>query len=406
MDIALKTNSEESVLIFQDIECFDDKSSYHAELIVKSRGFSASRTIYFEPFQLNEFIKHLKKMNANVKGYAKLEPMFEKSFYIELVCNRIGQINVRGEIIEQSPQEQCLKFDFTTDQTCLNPLINDFSKCQQGNIPMVDIPKDTSIQKLIGKIEERFGPDIFRIQPGSDPNVIGFKSVENEQLYISVVSDELADCHYSVQVTLEGDSFKKFIAEVDGTRLYMPFDIVKDKKVGLEGLIELFEKYRITKAPSWNEIYELEVNGEYPSIIEALEDILKENPNDKEAVIRLGFHYWYITAEYKCLKLNIPFDQYTARFRELLETYKDVLCNDADFCFSYGLGLYLFFFNFATKDKAQSLKVYESLGKKLLKRAAKLDPFYKRFNKSKATQEDIAQHFSGRGCFLKYYTVI
>ncbi|MHC4950303.1 MAG: hypothetical protein ACYTEU_04860, partial [Planctomycetota bacterium] len=107
------------------------------------------------------------------------------------------------------------------------------------------------------------------------------------------------------------------------------------------------------------------------------------------------------------LKLNIPFEQYTTRFRELLETYKDTFGNDADFCFSYGLGLELFFYYFVPDAKdAKSVKAYETLGKKLLKKAASLDPFYKKFNKSKATQEDIAQHFSGKGCFLKYYNVI
>ncbi len=158
---------------------------------------------------------------------------------------------------------------------------------------------------------------------------------------------------------------------------------------------------------SWDEIYNLEVDYKYPAIIEALEERLKENPNDKEAVIRLGFHYWYITAEYRCLGINIPWEQYTARFRELLETYKETLGNDADFCFSYGLGLDLFYYHFVPDaTDVKSVKAYESLGKKLLKKAASLDPFYKKFNKSKATQEEVAQHFSGRGCFLKYYNVI
>lgn len=159
--------------------------------------------------------------------------------------------------------------------------------------------------------------------------------------------------------------------------------------------------------PSWDEIYVLEVNYKYPTIIEALEERLKENPDDKEAVIRLGFHYWYITAEYRCLDLNIPWEQYTARFRELLETYKDTLGNDADFCFSYGLGLDLFHYHLVPDaNDVNSLKAYESLGKKLLKKAESLNPFYKKFNKSKVTQKEIAQHFSARGCFLKYYNVI
>ncbi len=158
---------------------------------------------------------------------------------------------------------------------------------------------------------------------------------------------------------------------------------------------------------SWDEIYDLELDYKYPAIIEALEGRLKDNPEDKEAIIRLGFHYWYIIIECDCLKVNIPYEQYTARFRELLEKHKEPLGNDADFCFSYGLGLSMFYYHFVPDAKnVKSLKAYESLGKKLLKKAASIDPFYKKHRKLKATQEEIAQHFSGRGCFLKYYNVI
>ena len=160
-------------------------------------------------------------------------------------------------------------------------------------------------------------------------------------------------------------------------------------------------------ALSWDEIIELEVGYKYPAVIEAIEKRLKENPNDKEAVIRLGFHYWYITAEYDSLGLNIPWEQYTTRFRELLETYKDTFANDADFCYYYGLGLDLFHYHFVSDaNDVKSVKAYEFLGKKLLQKAASLDPFYKKHNKGKTTQEEISQYFSGRGCFLKYYNVI
>ncbi|MHC4068357.1 MAG: hypothetical protein ACYS18_04575 [Planctomycetota bacterium] len=160
-------------------------------------------------------------------------------------------------------------------------------------------------------------------------------------------------------------------------------------------------------AMSWDEICVLEVNLKYPDVIDAIEELLKDNPNDKEAVIRLGFHYWFAVIENDALGLNVPWEEYTTRFRELLNTYKDIFANDADFCFSYGLGLNLCYFYFVPdSSNTKSFKAYESLGKKLLKKAASLDPFYKKFNKAKATQEEIAEHFSGRGCFLRYYNVV
>ena len=160
-------------------------------------------------------------------------------------------------------------------------------------------------------------------------------------------------------------------------------------------------------ALSWDDICDLEVNYQYPDIIEALEERLKANPNDKEAVIRLGFHYWYVIAEHGCLGITIPWEIYAARFRELLQGYRKTLGNDADFCFSYGLGLDLFHYYLVSDAKdVKILKAYESLGKKLLKKAARLDPFYKKFNRAKITQEEIAEHFSGKACFLRYYNVI
>jgi hypothetical protein len=156
-------------------------------------------------------------------------------------------------------------------------------------------------------------------------------------------------------------------------------------------------------APSWDEIYELEVNLVYPAAIEALEERLKGNPDEKEAVIRLGFHYWFVIAESGVVCQPVAVEEYAARFRELLWTYMDILGNDADFCFSYGLGLSMFFYNLVAS--MDDLEAYEALGKKLMKKAASLDAFYKRFNKQKVTQEEIAQHFSGRGCFARYYGV-
>jgi hypothetical protein len=156
-------------------------------------------------------------------------------------------------------------------------------------------------------------------------------------------------------------------------------------------------------APSWDEIYELEVNLMYPAAIEALEERLKGDPDEKEAVIRLGFHYWFVISENDCLSLNVPVEQYAARFRELLWTYEDILGEDADFCFSYGLGLSLSFYDLVAR--MDDLEAYEALGKKLMKKAASLDAFYKRLNKGKVTQEQIARHFRGRGCFARYYGV-
>lgn len=42
----------------------------------------------------------------------------------------------------------------------------------------------------------------------------------------------------------------------------------------------------------WSKIHELEVGEEYPLALDALEERLRADPFDPEAVIRLGFNLW------------------------------------------------------------------------------------------------------------------
>lgn len=112
---------------------------------------------------------------------------------------------------------------------------------------ITNMADNLSIKRLVQEIDKRFGSDIFMIQPSDDPNVVGFKSTQNEQLYISVVTTGLAPGRYSVQVTLEGENHKVFIGEVDNQRLYIPFEIMIDKEVNFEEMIKIFEEYRASQ---------------------------------------------------------------------------------------------------------------------------------------------------------------
>jgi hypothetical protein len=106
------------------------------------------------------------------------------------------------------------------------------------------------------------------------------------------------------------------------------------------------------------------------------------------------------------MKLNLPIEQYANRFMELLDEYRSKLQDNADFCFSYGLGLssnYYYFVKNASDKK--ELKKCEKLGKDLLKRASKIDNFYKKVIKGRVSQEELRERFTGRGCFENYYNV-
>ena len=148
-------------------------------------------------------------------------------------------------------------------------------------------------------------------------------------------------------------------------------------------------------ALSWKEIHELEVTGAYPQAIEALEARLSGETFDPEAVIRLGFNYWYCVVEKDVEDLKVPADEYAKRFMELFDEYKALLANHADFCWAFGLGMSLCWYYFPGAT--------EEMGKELLERSKALDPFWR--NAFCATKEDKAKKLSGRGILSWYYNV-
>jgi hypothetical protein len=134
MDIKLKTNSEDKILEMNNIKLLEDNSAYKMNLDIYSRAFSVSKEFYIEPMQMDKFLKEIEEMNKTLKGLALMKPLYEEE-YIEFSCDKIGHINVKGEIFEHSEISQHLKFEFVTDQTCLPDFINDLRKCIQLNPP-------------------------------------------------------------------------------------------------------------------------------------------------------------------------------------------------------------------------------------------------------------------------------
>jgi len=145
--------------------------------------------------------------------------------------------------------------------------------------------------------------------------------------------------------------------------------------------------------PSWHEIQELETSEAYPEAIDALEERLASNPEETEAVIRLGFNLWYAVAEGTRLGRNKRFGDYPERFTVLLERYGEKFRDVADFCWAYGLGIQLFWFHFP--------RMTEEQGNELLNRARALDPFWASLFRPGA---DLSR-LKGRGIFARYYNV-
>src|SRR5687768_9471435 len=88
---------------------------------------------------------------------------------------------------------------------------------------------------------------------------------------------------------------------------------------------------------SWPEIHNLEMGEDYPAAIDALEERLRADPSDQEAVIRLGFNLWYVVEGSICgrIQKSLPTERYAIRFMDLFHEYTRFESN-ADFCWAFG----------------------------------------------------------------------
>jgi len=166
-----------------------------------------------------------------------------------------------------------------------------------------------------------------------------------------------------------------------------------------------------------NEIHNLEMQEDYPTAIDALEERIKAYPNESETVIRLGFNLWYAVVENERLAKNLLVEKYATRFTELYKTTREAFIENTDYCWAYGLGLSMFWYHFPNTTEEE--------GKALLNRAKEKDIFWARFMQQSNFYERLLQRFASsiywwikkkrtkeilmrldnRGIFTSYYNV-
>lgn len=120
--IILQTNSTNPSLEFRDIEVYADGSGVGMYVVVQSGGYRAERPFYAERCPLMQFLTQLDTLDQQLDGTATLKPLYEDD-WIAFEVTRQGHVTVRGELFEHGSEPQVLRFEFTTDQTCLRPLI-------------------------------------------------------------------------------------------------------------------------------------------------------------------------------------------------------------------------------------------------------------------------------------------
>ena len=120
-NIELRTNDNTKVVRLSQVEKFKDGSGYRSNLTVVSSGFSCQRQFFFDDVALGDAVPTLRDMAANLEGECIIKGQWEDDF-LQLSVNRMGHVQVSGEIFEHSEFGQRLKFAFRTDQTVLLPL--------------------------------------------------------------------------------------------------------------------------------------------------------------------------------------------------------------------------------------------------------------------------------------------
>ena len=129
MDITLQTNSDSQRLVFRSIR--RTGQDYSCFLVVESRGFSAARSFYFDEHHLKTFLENLNMMETALEGEAILRHSYEED-RVSFEVLRNGHVVVSGSLIEHSECTQQLDFCFQTDQTVLQPLLQEFRKLKSG----------------------------------------------------------------------------------------------------------------------------------------------------------------------------------------------------------------------------------------------------------------------------------
>ena len=134
----------------------------------------------------------------------------------------------------------------------------------------------------------------------------------------------------------------------------------------------------------WQKISELESVGDHKQAVEAIQTRLIENPDEAEAVIRLGLNLWYALDSLPPQEAR----DWAEWFMVLFARHHRPLGGNADFCWAFGKGM--------CRHWPELPGASEALGRSLVQRAAALDPFWARIE-SGTLQEGDAQRLEGRG---------
>ncbi len=125
MDIRLRTHDETLALHLLGLRYEPGGHAFIGIFVFKSNGYGAKLALWMHVSEIRKLIDRLRAMDTLLQGHAELWPAGD--FHrVRLQLTQRGALEVTAEL--GVPTSNYLIARFTTDQTCLAPLIDDLQR--------------------------------------------------------------------------------------------------------------------------------------------------------------------------------------------------------------------------------------------------------------------------------------
>jgi len=195
--IELKTNSKTERLSFATRYLVQINFTF--DLTVLSNGFTGTAHFCIKRDQIEKMCSDLITMKQAMSGSTTLEDN-DSDASVNFQIQQNGQLVVFGQV-GGSHEENYLKFNFQTDQSCIEPLVTDFHKLLKNEEPTnlyetIDLIlwkewDPIGINDIAPRDEyQSYTPTIFKLKTnGADKETIAKTLHEIETVTIGVVGD-------------------------------------------------------------------------------------------------------------------------------------------------------------------------------------------------------------------------
>ncbi|MCR8845343.1 hypothetical protein NQ117_16805 [Paenibacillus sp. SC116] len=122
-DVNIIMNTETQCLIVEHLYTVENYLTFNIQ--VKSGGFAGQSNFCISKEKIGEIIQSLEEAYEKLSGRSQIDD-YDSDAHLVIKATRLGKVTVSGQI-GGSHQEHSMRFEFTSDQTVLERLINLFN---------------------------------------------------------------------------------------------------------------------------------------------------------------------------------------------------------------------------------------------------------------------------------------